>query len=159
MKKTLLAVFAALILCSAGAAEINAPDGFRGVKWGDPPSALGVRDKVEENSSLSTYIKKGDNMSFGGAQVKEIEYTFVRDRFFAAAAITVKNRRNCGELKDALIAEYGAPQLDEEEKAVWTCDVVTIYYKYDPGRAQREDTAEAVIISNETRGMLKEAGE
>lgn len=49
-------------------------------------------------------------MSFGGAQVKEIEYTFVRDRFFAAAAITVKNRRNCGELKDALIAEYGPPQ-------------------------------------------------
>lgn len=59
MKKSLLAILAAPILCSAGAAEIkNAPDGFCGVKWGDPPSALGARDKVEENSSLSTYIKK-----------------------------------------------------------------------------------------------------
>lgn len=83
--------------------------------------------------------------------MKEIEYMFVRDRFFTAAAITVKNRRNCGELRDALIAEYGPPQLDEEEKTVWAYDAVTIYYKYGPGREQREDTADRYHFERNAR--------
>lgn len=160
MKKTLLAIFTILVFCSASAAEIkNSPDGFRGVKWGDPPSALGDRDKVEGTPLLSTYIKKGDALSFGDAEVKEIEYTFVRDRLFAAATITVKYKRDCDRLKDALVAEYGTPSLDEKEKTVWKLDTITIYYKYDPGHEQREDAAEAAILSNGMSGMLEEAAE
>lgn len=92
-------------------------------------------------------------MSFGGAQVKEIEYTFIQDSLFAAATITAKGKRDCGRLKDALTAEYGAPSLDEDEKAVWKLDTITVYYKYDPVHGQREDTAEAHILSNEIYGM------
>lgn len=139
MKKVILALSLVFALCSAGAAEIkDSPDGFRGIKWGDPPAKLGAREKLGEVEVLSTYTRKGDKMSIGEARLNEIRYLFVQDRLFLGVVIEAKEKLNCDKLMDALTARYGKPVDDGAENALrWIDDALNISYMYD----RSEETA------------------
>lgn len=80
MKKILLALLIIFAFCSISTATIkDSPDGFRGIKWGDPPSALGARIKTGDGQFSITYEKKGDKLSIGSAKLKSIRYKFLQD--------------------------------------------------------------------------------
>lgn len=151
MKKIILALSLVFVLCSVGAAEIkNSPDGFRGIKWGEPPAKLGARDKLGEVEVMSAYTRQGDEMSIGEAELNEIRYMFVQDRLFLGVVIEAKNKFNCDRLREAMISGYGEPSDDETDDALWWIDdAVTICYQYD------RDEESAIVYINSKKMLEK----
>lgn len=146
MKKVVLALSLVFILCSISTAEIkDSPNGFRGIKLGDPPSALGTREKVEADGFVSLYEKKDDKMAIGVTDLASIRYLFLQDRLLMAIFIKTGGRSNSDQLRDTAIARYGEPAKNAPDDCLWFDDNVIIGYKYD----KYENVAELVIYSKE----------
>lgn len=79
MKKVLVLAVLLVLVFSVGAfAFQNEPDGFRGLKWGDPP----IED-MEKVSGMRTvvYVQPNDKLSIGDVELNYIFYTFYQDKF------------------------------------------------------------------------------
>jgi len=68
-----------LIVVSTGYAFQNEPDGFRGLKWGDPPGEDMVYDHIDK-SNVCWYTRKNDK-GIEGVQLRSICYLFYKDKF------------------------------------------------------------------------------
>lgn len=114
MKKVLIAMILALAICTAASANKsmkNSPDGFRGIKWGDPISALGkTAQMVEENKVDETkfYIKTDEDLTLGGASLSAIAYVFWREQF-ATVMIRCKSPSEFEALKAVAVERFGTP--------------------------------------------------
>ena len=75
-----LLLLACLALCAStreAIADDFIVDGFRGIRWGDGPSALGKdRILVGESESEITYMRNNDAMSFYGIRTEQPLYVF-----------------------------------------------------------------------------------
>ena len=113
-KASLCLVIVAFLALSARAfAFQNEPDGFRGLKWGDPPG--------EDMKTLTTYAYFGmriyerrvDKMKIGGALLRTIYYEFFEDRFMAVEICPVLDssddwtRLNYDALKNVVFLKFG----------------------------------------------------
>src|SRR5580704_5642338 len=56
-------------------------NGFRGVKFGSPSSAIPGLNLVTERGSMKIYQKSGDTLTLGACQLDKILYHFVDDKF------------------------------------------------------------------------------
>jgi len=56
-------------------------NGFRGVKFGSPSSAIPGLNLTREQGSMKIYQKSGDTLSIGDCQLDKILYHFVDDKF------------------------------------------------------------------------------
>lgn len=76
MKKGLWLVLVLLLALSVGAfAFQNEPEGFRGLKWGDPPGEDMVF-KFEDSQLSHAYTRPTDKLSIGDAKFTYIDYSF-----------------------------------------------------------------------------------
>lgn len=124
MKKALLAVLLVFFFCSVAVAAIkDSPDGFRGIKWGQSPAALGENAiLVDSSGKKSFYYIKGDNCRIGEADVDCISY-FFWDNKFITATILAEGEFNSSALKAAMIEWYGEQyDLDSDGEHVWSDD-------------------------------------
>lgn len=118
MRKSCLAVVMILIFATSAMGNRymkNSPLGFRGVKWGDPPSALGDRMQISKN----IYVRIGDEMNIGGAKLTAILYVFWDERFLGVNVYADKGQFLA--LLNALIAQFGKPMKPDkyDEEYVW----------------------------------------
>jgi hypothetical protein len=60
-------------------------NGFRGVKFGSPSSAIPGLSLVREQGVMKIYQKSGDTLSIGDCQLDKILYHFVDDKFMGVS--------------------------------------------------------------------------
>ena len=60
-------------------------NGFRGVKFGSPSSAIPGLNLVTERGSMKIYQKSGDTLTIGVCQLDKILYHFVDDKFMGVS--------------------------------------------------------------------------
>lgn len=102
-EKISFAILLLLVFCSVAAAAIkDSPDGFRGIKWGDPPLVLGASTLIKEAYDIQTYTKHNENLKMGDVNLTAITY-FFKQKKFIDAAITSKGTDNSHRIKNCFI--------------------------------------------------------
>jgi hypothetical protein len=115
------------------------PDGFAGIKWGTEFSQVNS-DMVESRSITNPtepdvkikiyYIRKGDNLKMGEAQLDKMEYGFFRGKF-AEVQITAVGPENFNHLKKVLFEKYGTVDKPVQGLYPWNGSVTRIALRYD----------------------------
>lgn len=88
MKKAVLIICILLLWALPAFAMKNSPDGFRGIKWGDPTSALGTQNNIKyegESGGFDIYTRTNDKLSIGDVSLDFIAYYFCNNKFVALA--------------------------------------------------------------------------
>ena len=82
------------------------PDGFRGIKWGTPVNEIkDLEYKHTMKDGRKVYIRIGDKMQIGNAQLDTIWYSFLDDKFYSVFVSTKKG--HCNELLAAVVSTFG----------------------------------------------------
>jgi len=134
--------------------------GFRGVKWGSHITELAGRvDAKGKIGSYKVYLRDGERLQIGNAQLEMIGFAYYKDRL-GMVAITCKGSENSKALLLSMIAHYGRPSQPNEfiEKYQWVGPNVWIILEkgfgnetevqmvYDPIHKQEQiDDAAAAI--------------
>lgn len=114
MKKAMLAVVLVFVFASMSTANKtmkNSPDGFRGIKWGDPVSALGETARLIEEDKLSEaefYLRTDEEMSLGGASLHTVAYVFWKGKF-TTVIIRCNGSSDFDALKAVAVERFGTP--------------------------------------------------
>jgi hypothetical protein len=166
MRKTTLVLFMVLVLTlSLGAfAFQNEPEGFRGLKWGDPPTENMTKLSRLDLSPLSdsgTYrIFEGENLQIGGAELERIEYRFYKGQLLG---VFIETKFNEGEpLQDVVDLKFGMYDIVKDLSGKydycwcyeWTGDITTIKLVLSGRYFSRE--AELTIYSTEIDHQYQE---
>lgn len=81
----------------------NEPEGFRGLKWGDPPGQdMVYYGKSKDNENVLWYKRKNDKLQIGRARIKCIHYLFYKEQFMEVLIKT-------GEVEDGVINDEEIP--------------------------------------------------
>ena len=130
MKRVIvIAIAFFLVLLTTGVMAFdNEPDGFRGLKWGDPPS---VEMKYLDDSGWSkNYTLPDDKMSIGSAEFWMITYKFYEGRFFLVS-LFFDGEDNYDLLETICKERYGREELEEgfhELSWLGQKSSITLYY-------------------------------
>jgi len=122
-----LGLFVAIRIGSVSAFQ-NEPDGFRGLKWGDPPT----EDMVFEwpVRGLEVYSRPNDEMSFAGVELESITYGFFMDRL-CMISMHYEGEENYYLLRTALRKMFGVGRSEEEKlREEWEGSVTYIKLSY-----------------------------
>ncbi len=129
MKKVLVLAVVLVLALSAGAfAFQNEPDGFRGLKWGDPPSEK--MEYLDDSVGSKRYTLPDDKMSIGSAEFWMITYKFYEGRFFLVS-LYFDGEDNYDLLETICRERYGREELEEgfyELSWLGQNTSITIYY-------------------------------
>jgi len=103
-----------LLVTSITEAFQNEPEGFRGVKWGDPPGEdMFSTDWVSKIRGF--YKRVNENWEIGGAKLEKIEYHFHKGQFME---VNIKTQRNNHEpLEDVVKLKFGPGYSQENYSA------------------------------------------
>lgn len=82
-------------------------EGFRGLAWGAPLSALKEPELREQNADAAYYVQSGDSMEFLGADMREIVYMFCKGGL-AGVLARYDGQGNHNTLQAGLTESYGA---------------------------------------------------
>lgn len=145
MKKTagfLVAVWLTLLIGIAYGGEGSTdfkegtePDGFRGLQWGNEPKMQSGLKRVGTDPSyggLDVYMRSGDELKIGAADVSKIEYRFWKGKFLSVT-IYCAGYVNCTNLKDATVDKFGLGYQANPyiETYVWEGPVTSMLLKYN----------------------------
>jgi hypothetical protein len=97
-------MLSAVILASCAAQPQQT--GFRGIAWGTPISEVKEHMFQIPNSKWS-YVRTGDNMALGGAQLESVSYEVYRDRFSSALLTSRRGADKRIAMKAAFEAQFG----------------------------------------------------
>jgi len=132
MKKVIvgfLSVALILFCVSFVGAFQNEPDGFRGLKWGDPPTenmkyftTIGMKE---------SYTIPNDKMSIGNAEFWAIAYAFYDGRF-SDVVLYFNGEENYDLLETICKGKFGEDEVDEGfYEFTWNGSISFIRLKYD----------------------------
>jgi len=127
MKKINLSLIVVLLfmfaLASITQAFQNEPEGFRGIKWGDPPGEeMEYRIKIGTDN-LVQYERKNDKLKIGGAKLESIEYQFYKGQFMGVWIET--QRGNHEPLEDVVKLNFGPGHSED----YFSGDFLGIHYQ------------------------------
>ncbi len=135
----IVGIFGCTQKSTSGFKSNSEPDGFAGIKWGTEFSET-KSDMVESRSIINPtepdvkikiyYIRKGDNLKMGEAQIDKIEYGFFRGKF-AEVQITTVGPENFNHLKKFLFEKYGTVDKPVQGLYPWNGSVTRIALRYD----------------------------
>jgi len=109
---------------------------FRNLAWGTDISNLKDMQYVGTDQSyggVKNYVRKGDELKIGGAQLESIIYGFWQGKF-SSVTINVEGYVNFTALKDATIIKYGVGDKPNQfmERYVWGAGTIsTILIDYN----------------------------
>ncbi len=140
MKRIAVVALAALIILALSVSSFafqNEPDGFRGLKWGDPPTEDMVfigRDKYGENQ----YELPDENLQIGEVELERIEYKFFDDgkseRLMSVMIQTEDkySKYNYELLKKLCKLKFGEEVYEESSRRIiWASTKTLVYLSYD----------------------------
>jgi len=132
MKKVIVSILCVvLILLSVSfvGAFQNEPEGFRGLKWGDPPAEN--MKYITTIDLMDVYKLLGDKMSIGNAKFWDIGYSFYDGRFMGVL-LSFKGKKNYDLLETICKGRFGEDEVDEGfYKFSWYGQISSIVLKYD----------------------------
>ena len=118
-----------LALASVGMAFQNEPDGFRGLKWGDPPGEDMEFSRTAEE--ITFYTRSGEKLQIGDVSLDSVSYSFIEGRFILAG-VKFSGKENYKSLATILETRYGEPtEKGVFDKLSWYGGKVMIYLFYD----------------------------
>ncbi len=139
------------------------PDGFAGIKWGtefsevksDMLESRSVSNPSEPNVKIKIYyIKKGDNLRMGEAQLDNMEYGFWKGRF-AEVEIAATGLENFDRLKKFLFEKYGTVNKSAQGAYAWDGSITQMTLRYDePTKISSLTIASAKIINQALQEMV-----
>lgn len=132
--KTHSVIFAAESLFKAG----SEPNGFNGIKWG---TDIATRNSMEHYKatpkSAEVYLKKNENLAFGGAKLERIEYHCIENKL-EKVIIIVKGSENWDAFKKAVFDTYGLGLKEQRtfggltERYEWRGQITDMGLGYNP---------------------------
>jgi hypothetical protein len=150
IKKILLVIVLVFLITGIGFAFQNEPDGFRGLKWGDPPTEdmtfLGeTREYVIDNYPKTTitntktncYYKRNEKNNIGSAELYNIFYNFnlYSNQFYKVMCVFY-SEDNYNILGIIFREEFGEPTYTDKRKnkcfLKWVGDKTEVQLYYDP---------------------------
>ncbi len=124
-----IVIWLVLALSVGAFAFENEPDGFRGLKWGDPPSK--EMEYLDDIGGLKNYTLPDDKMSIGSAKFYLIVYGFYEGRFFGIT-LYFRGENNYDLLETICKERYGSEKLEEGFYALdWTGQKSFITLRYN----------------------------
>lgn len=97
----------ALLYLVSALSSAAAPEGFRGMKWGDPvarlPNALAV------NNPPGCYANRREELRLGRAELFEVLYCFENDRLVRVELRSATGEDNLRAFRDAVTGIFGEP--------------------------------------------------
>ena len=111
MKKGLILAVVLVLALSLGAfAFQNEPEGFRGLKWGDPPGEDMKVNRIfklyqDKLDMIIWYTRQGDELKIGGAKLEGIYYGFYKNKFMRVEIET----EDYELLREVLYLKFGEP--------------------------------------------------
>ncbi len=136
-----------LVLSSIGIAFQNEPEGFRRLKWGDPPTEdmvlwgegeiIGkylVAPGISSYEGEKIYTRCNEEMSIDDVRINLILYSFHRDRF-KSVYIYFRGRENYERLKASFIGRFGpGEKQDQCENVLFWTGFSDVFLDYEPIR-------------------------
>lgn len=124
-RKVLVVALIVSVLFSGGAAFAfqNEPDGFRGLKWGDPPGPK--MELVKERDEWTRiYRNPGDKLELGDARFYMIEYEFYTPsnatvRRLMSVGLYFKDKENFDILETICKVKFGEPIMEKYRQLAW----------------------------------------
>lgn len=98
-------VACSLLQACACLAHANAPDGFRGMKWGDPVSRL--PNAIALSNPPGCYGNRREEMRLGSAQLFGVFYCFDNDRLIRVELRSATGEDNLKAFEEAVTAVFG----------------------------------------------------
>lgn len=129
LKLAILLLCSLVLLAVPGLAFQNEPDGFRGLKWGHPPTEE-MEYYMEAAGSVGYFLPK-DKMAIGNVNLTSILYMFYENQFLAAA-LYFKGEDNYDLLQTICEERYGEDEMDEGfYKTTWQGHKGFVFLNYD----------------------------
>ena len=117
-----LALLIASSVAGTAYAFKNEPDGFRGIKWGEPFKSYQAELKLTDTvKNLQVYSRANDWSSLGAANLSSVSYVFYKSQFFAAL-LTTTGITNKSALIEAFNEDFGQgiQRNPYRERYVWS---------------------------------------
>lgn len=99
---------AAVLAAAAASACADAPEGFRGMKWGDPPSRL--PNALAVSNPPGCYANRREDLHLATAPLFGVLYCFDDDRLVRVELRSATGEDNLNAFRDAVLAIFGKPQ-------------------------------------------------
>lgn len=139
------------LLVGTGFAFQNEPDGFRGLKWGDPPRKdITFRGIVGEESKA--YGLLGEKLQIGDAYLYAIIYIFSQINSVEKLMMVIlsfKNEENHNILKTICQGRFGEPTGKGFYKLYWEGPRATIALQYDVMEEEGELALWSTLLGTE----------
>lgn len=126
-----IALLTFLFLAVAGAGALRGePDGYNGLSWGTPLESLGSMEYAgtgKEAPGTAVYRRATDDLVFGEARLKAIEYTFTTGRL-TAIKLKVDSLLQYLLMKKEALRRFGPGREADPraERFIWEGDRTTI---------------------------------
>jgi hypothetical protein len=104
-------VACSLLQAFACIAHANAPDGFRGMKWGDPVARL--PNAIALSNPPGCYGNRREELRLGSAQLFGVFYCFDNDRLIRVELRSATGEDNLKAFEEAVITVFGQPLPSE----------------------------------------------
>lgn len=163
MKKISLSLVVVLLfmfaLASTAQAFQNEPEGFRGLKWGDPPGEDMALHFVNfwgdpldpAGEAMLPYIRENDKLQIGRVEVRDVRYFFYENKFMEVQIKTgTICQTNYYDLKDILNLKFG------EGKEIITKGLPGGRLAFSLECRWIGDTATIILSSDEWSGVVLE---
>lgn len=118
-----------VLLVMPGLAFQNESDGFRGLKWGDPPTE--DMEYFMKVAGADGYVLPDDKMAIGNVELYLIVYTFYENQFLAIG-LYFKGEDNYDLLQTICEERYGEDEMDEGfYEIMWQGQKGFVFLNYD----------------------------
>ena len=99
---------ATVLLCLAGAhASAAVPDGFRGMKWGDPVARL--PNAIAVSNPPGCHANRREDLRLGRATLFGVLYCFDNDRLVRVELRSATGEENLSDFREAINGIFGTP--------------------------------------------------
>ena len=102
-----ISLLAAALALASGWTCAAAPEGFRGMKWGDPPERL--PNALAVNNPPGCYANRREELRLASAPLFGVLYCFDNDRMVRVELRSATGEENLKAFRDAVAAIFGEP--------------------------------------------------
>ena len=134
MKTGIFSILLALIFWTAGIAEVQSAETFRGIPWGTDKKELPDLLEGPKKDQVEVFTR-AEQKKVGEVAVENIYYLFYRGKF-GAAMIIFQGASNFSGLRDALSQKYGPSKTADPLRGeyAWDLEDLTIFFEYSAAR-------------------------
>ena len=130
---SLVAAVLAFSSVDIGLAFQNEPEGFRGLKWGDPPTKE-MRFIRCDKYGQSLYDLPDEKLQIGDAEILHVTYCFFNDRDvekLMRVFVYFEGENNFKILETICNAKFDKPSQEEYQKLIWASPKTIVILSYD----------------------------